>query len=249
MRCALCVLVLVAATPAARADNLKDAQAAMKRGVAAQQKAELEPALAEFQEAIRLVPEAPVPYRYAGETLEQLGRYQEAVTSYETYLRLRPESADAATVKERIDKIRRERLEGTVDIPCTPKGAEVLIDGAAAPAGTTPLKGVQLAVGKHSIFVRAPGYSARTVEIEVAAGTAVAVACDLERVPPPIEQRRRAPAILTQTGPPDEDEPPRWYSRWWVWAGAAAVVGGAAAVYFVTKPDLPDTDGGDLHFP
>jgi hypothetical protein len=44
--------------------------------------------------------------------------------------------------------------------------------------------------------------------------------------------------------PPDS---PRWYARWWVWAGAAAVAGGV--VFWATRPGLPDTDGGTLHFP
>jgi tetratricopeptide (TPR) repeat protein len=245
VRAACVVIALLLWAPSARADAVVQAQEAMKRGVAAQQRGDQEAALAEFREAIRLVPEAPVPYRYSGEALEALGRHAEAVTSYETYIRLRPDSQDSQLVRTRIENL-RQKLEGAVDVVCSPKGAEVLVDGAPTAAGLSPLRGLRLPVGKHTLLVRAAGYAPRTIDVQVVPGpTPVLVPCQLARFQPS-EPRDRQPIVVN---PPGRDqESPRWYRRWWVWAGAAVVAGGAAA-YLFTRSDLPETDGGTLRFP
>ena len=56
---------------------------------------QLQAALEDYAEAIRLAPEAPDPYLNRGAALEGLGRWQEAIADYERVLQLDPNDAAA----------------------------------------------------------------------------------------------------------------------------------------------------------
>ena len=117
---AAALAALVALQVALTAPSVADegqAQKAMVRGMDALARGDATAALAEFQQAQTLAPGAPVPHRYAGKALEALGRWAEAITSYQTYLRIRPTSKDATEIRTRIDDIRNKHLEGIVDEP------------------------------------------------------------------------------------------------------------------------------------
>jgi hypothetical protein len=237
-----------------------EARDAMQRGVAALARGAAADALIEFRRAEALVPEAPVPYRYAGEALEQLGRFEEAVASYSTYLAIRPDSKDAAEIRGRIERINSEKLLGQIAVRCSPDGAEVIVDGELTAAGVTPLEGLRLGKGNHTLTVRAPGHVDKQLPIAITAGATTVVQCELSPIPPPRiepppERPPRSPITRPSARPlplPPEParSPPAWYrKRWVIWtaAGAAAVAGGAA-LYFAW-PQLPDTEGGDIDFP
>src|SRR5262245_779583 len=110
-RVGLAIVALAALAAPAHASTEDDARDAMARGVAALGTGDPARALTEFTLAIQLVPDAPVPHRYAGEALEQLGRWGEAVARYEAYLRIRPDARDADDVRTRLARIRTDHLE------------------------------------------------------------------------------------------------------------------------------------------
>jgi tetratricopeptide (TPR) repeat protein len=234
---ALAVVVALAIAAPARADEAV-ARDAMARGVTAMGARDPATALAEFQRAIAEAPEAPVPHRFAGEAHEALGQWPEAVASYRTYLRLRPDSRDAADVRARIDRIVAAHLTGALTVHCEPIGAAVSVDGA--PTGTTPVDAAPLPAGPHTVRVSAPGYLAREVVVTVAPAATADIECSLALAPaptppaPPIVERRR-------TRP--------WYRRPWVWAVAGAVVIAGGTTAYLARPDRPDTAGGDIPFP
>jgi tetratricopeptide (TPR) repeat protein len=55
----------------------------------------LESALADYQQASKLAPDAPLPYLNQGTALEALGRWEEAIASYNRVLELDPQEAAA----------------------------------------------------------------------------------------------------------------------------------------------------------
>ncbi len=65
-------------------------------------------AIDRFQDAVRYKPGFARPYRLMGEAYEKKGEKAEAVKSYQTYLKLLPSAMDAAKVRKRIEKLRRE---------------------------------------------------------------------------------------------------------------------------------------------
>lgn len=66
---------------------------------------------------------------------------------------------------------------GTVTIETTPAGAQVLVDGELA--GTSPLE-LTLSAGEHTIMLRQDGYTDQTRRVRVEAGSAAAVAAELD---------------------------------------------------------------------
>ena len=239
-RFALAIVALVALAAPARADDEEDARGAMERGVEALAASQYQVALDEFERAIQLIPSAPVPYRYAGEVLERLERWADAVARYRRYLEVWPAATDAVDVRDRIARIEATHLRGVVAIKCL-TGATVQIDGVAI--GVTPLEPVQLATGEHRVQISAGGYLPWRSTVTVIGGAEVPVTCKLAKLPPPAP-----PQVVEKTKPARRPTSRPWYRRPWVWAvaaGSAAAIAGGAVGYIVWT-DLPDTDGGDF---
>jgi hypothetical protein len=236
---ALALSIVVAAAAPARADEAV-ARDAMARGVAAMGARDPAAALVAFQRAIAEAPDAPVPHRFAGEAHEALAHWAEAVASYRTYLRLRPDSRDAADVQARIDRIVAAHLTGALTVRCDPAGAAVSVDGK--PAGVTPITAAPLAAGDHTVRVSAPGYVPREIAVTIGASASSEVECALALVP-----------AVAAPAPPPAPPPVRrgtaWYRKPWVWAVAGAVVIAGGATAYLARPDRPDTAGGDIPFP
>jgi tetratricopeptide (TPR) repeat protein len=237
-------------TPASAAPEAAQtsAQREMELGVEAAKRGEHEAALAYYDKAAELVPEANLPHRYAAESLVALHRYEEAIERYETYLRIRPGVQDADAVREKIDELRARYLEGVVDVECTPEAAVVYVDDAPNAAGATPLRGLRLRAGQHRLTVRADGYRTGTFPAQVTAGTTRIVQCALDR--------EAAHAVLRPLepipGPPSPEHKRSIFTTWWFWTGVGVVAAGAATVTVValsSKSEAPHTDGGTLHFP
>jgi tetratricopeptide (TPR) repeat protein len=238
---ALALSIVVAAAAPARADEAV-ARDAMARGVAAMGARDPAAALVAFQRAIAEAPDAPVPHRFAGEAHEALAQWAEAVASYRTYLRLRPDSRDATDVQARIDRIVAAHLTGALTVRCDPAGAAVSVDGK--PAGVTPITAAALPAGDHTVRVSAPGYVPREMAVTIGAGATSDVECALELVP-----AVAAPAPPPEPAPPPVRRGTAWYRRPWVWAVAGAVVIAGGATAYLARPDRPDTAGGDIPFP
>ena len=243
-RLGLAILALAALAAPAHASTDDDARDAMARGVAALGTGDPARALIEFTLAIQLVPDAPVPYRYAGEALEQLGRWDEALARYDQYLRIRPDGRDADDVRARIARIRTEHLEGRVAIRCVPDGARVAIDGVEV--GVTPLVGLRIGRGAHTVEVVASDHVPKRLSITVTPGTEVLVPCKLDRLPPRGPSTVAPARAVVRKVAPAPAKP--WYRRPWVWAVAGAVVIGGGVATYVAWPSLPRTAGGDIGF-
>src|SRR5262245_6322179 len=181
-RVGLAIVALAALAAPAHASTEDDARDAMARGVAGLGTGDPAGPLTETTRPITPVPEAPVPYRYAGEALEQLGRWDEAVARYEHYLAIRADARDADDVRARIARIRTAHLEGGVAIRCVPDGAQVQLDGTDV--GVTPLAGLRVARGAHTVEVRATDHVPKRLSITVTPGTELVVPCTLDRLPP-----------------------------------------------------------------
>ena len=230
----------------------------MERGIRALERGDTEEALGEYRKAQALLPEAPIPHLHAGRALESLRRHREALTAYETYLRLKPGARDAALVRAVIERIRQQHLEGVLDVRCTPAGAEVFLDRASEPVGTTPLPSLRVAVGDHEITLRRAAHKEKTLTATITGGATVVLQCELEPdrpvelVPPPAPPPRGAEPLLPAAPPALARDVPdtRWYGRWWVWAGAAVIAAGATTtVLLLTRTSPPDSAGGTHSFP
>src|SRR5687768_14588187 len=148
----------------------------MKRGLAAFAKRDAETALAEYRKAETLVPDANLPHRYAAEALVELERYEEAIKEYEQYLAIKPDVSDAGEVRARIEGA-REKIDGTINLTSSPAGADVFIDGAPQRAGVTPLAGLKVRRGQHTIVVRLAGKDI-VLTPSVKGGATMALAAD-----------------------------------------------------------------------
>jgi tetratricopeptide (TPR) repeat protein len=188
---ALVALALVLSVRPAFAEPTEaeiEAKAAMKRGIAAFAKRDAETALAEYRTAERLVPDANLPHRYAAEALVELERYEEAIQEYETYLRIKPDVSDAAEVKQRMEKA-RAKLDGTLDVRSSPPGASVYLDGAVAPAGTTPLTGLKVRRGSHVLVLRLTDRKEVTLSPTVRGGETLSLSANFADAPAPSTPR------------------------------------------------------------
>lgn len=240
--------VPAASSPAAQAE----ARQAMERGIALRDAGDHAGALAEYKKAIALVPEANVPHRFAAESLAALKRWEEAITSWETYLRIKPNVQDAAQIRARIDEIRAKHLEGIVDVECTPEGADVLLDPSdligESRVGATPLHDLHVKAGAHTIVVQKAGYKEARYQVPVTAGATRVVQCSLER-------EGAAPGVLAPTpeGPPLPRSEGKFIGSAWFWAGLGVIVAGGVVTAIVlgtraSNDGPPNTDGGTLRF-
>ncbi len=149
----------------------------MKRGLAAFARHEVEAALAEYKKAQKLVPDANLPHRYAAEALVALERWEEAIQEYETYLRIKPDVSDAVEIRRRMDSA-RAKIDGTIELTSSPPGATVFIDGGATKAGVTPIAGLKLRRGPHTIVLQLSGRRDVVLSPTVKGGESLALAAN-----------------------------------------------------------------------
>jgi tetratricopeptide (TPR) repeat protein len=87
------------------AEDRKKAQQELEAGAKSYTAGEYQEALTHYLEAIKAAPSAAGPYRELGKTYDALGDVKNAKTSYEEYLKKRPDAPDAATIKARLSEI------------------------------------------------------------------------------------------------------------------------------------------------
>src|SRR5690349_17686399 len=78
------------------------AEQSLNEGIKAYKEGRYEEALANYQRAAELAPSASGPYREMGKVYEALGRPEAARTSYQEYLRRKPNAEDANEINERL---------------------------------------------------------------------------------------------------------------------------------------------------
>lgn len=113
---------------------------------------------------------------------------------------------------------------GVVTIACNVRRAQVLLDGR--PIGRTPFDG-DVAPGRHTLQVVAPGKLQDTRVIEVAAGEVTRLSIDLRDIPPPTVEKDDS--IL---------------GAWWFWAAVGATVLGGVTIGVLSarEIDVPAED-------
>jgi tetratricopeptide (TPR) repeat protein len=191
-------LALALSAPVAHAQTdaqRAEAQAAMERGIGAATAGDPAAALTEYARAAELVPDANLPHRYAGEALESLARFSEAVESYELYLKKNPHVKDAAMIEARIRRLRAKHLDAEISITCRPMPGDLYLDDGAEKIGRTPIAALAVRAGDHRFRIRRPGYEDATYELRLAAGSSVAIPCELkpERIEHPDARPAREP--------------------------------------------------------
>lgn len=231
------------ARPPAASTPEADARQAMREGLTAMDAGDAATALAHFQRATELVPQANVPHLHAGRALEALGRQKEAIEAYETYLRIKPDVSDASEVRMRLAVLRAANAPGTLVVPCEAPSIVVLLDGVQTTL--PPSRALEVEKGPHRVELRLADGASRTHEIEVEPGKVMTVACPASK----------AQMALTASPPPARKEEPLkartpWYGRWWVLAGAGVVLAaGAGGAYIAsTRESYPSSEGGVLRF-
>lgn len=174
---AVCVSLLLAplaraadvpALPAPTAEEREtEARTLVRRGLAAHARGEHEAALADYEQAAALVPDANLPWLYRAEALRALGRADAAVAAYERYLAMDAMVVDAAAVRSRIEELRAKR-RGTAIVRTTPNGANVRDEDLGTMLGQTPLT-VLLAQGRHRLAIVRAGFVTQHLELDVVA--------------------------------------------------------------------------------
>jgi tetratricopeptide (TPR) repeat protein len=210
MRCILAgVLALLAALAApARAgerDQAPPTPATRERAKALFEEAEgyyrvreYEKALASYKESYLLAREPVLLFNIA-QCYRQLGQLEEALKSYEAFLRDDPKSAlrenAAARLAEIRDEIARRATRGAIDIKTRQDPAEVFLDGE--PKGSSPLVIQDVEPGEHRLALRKAGFVEYAVSLKVLPGETVSLTA------PPlvvIEQGLSRPGLLYAAG-------------------------------------------------
>jgi len=175
---------------------------------------EHEEALVAFTKAFEALPDNSSLLWNIGRCLEELGRTDEALESFERYLEL--EFKDRRHIREALGKVAKLRAakaprSATLRVETSPPKARVFIDGE--PAGRSPVL-ADLPAGRHQVVARLEGHVDRHTEIVANAGRPVLVSLALSP----------QPKAATLGEAPGRDQPP--LRRWLVPAavGAAGVV-------------------------
>lgn len=213
---ALALLLTPAVAAADGAAEEAEAREAMQRGIALFGKGDAEGAIREYERAMRLVPSANVPYRYAAEAKVSLGRLREAIADLEAYLAKNPQVSDAAAVRARIAELEARATRGELALSATVDGAAARIDDGppvALPADLT------LAAGEHAIVVEKDGWLTVRQSVTIVSGKR-------DRLVVALSPRPAAP-------PPTPDplpSPPPPTSAPWPLVGLAGVAVGGATI-------------------
>lgn len=212
----------------------QEAEEAMRRGVAAMQAGDPRTAIEEYRVAIALVPQANLPYRYAGEAYEALHQYEAAVDAYDHYLKTNPYVSDAASVQGHIRQLRAQYIDAAVDLACSPAGAKIYLDQLPNPIGAAPLRELAVHRGEHRFVVRMPGYRDAVRELHLEAGTHVEIPCALTPDP---AAAGGAGSTTGAPAPPSEEESSRrarLRTLGWVATATGVVLVGASAILDAT---------------
>lgn len=226
-------LAIAAWSQPAHADDEEAARAAMLRGVAAFGRGQAEAALAEYEAAKKLAPNANAPYRYAAQALVGLGRHSEAVENLEAYLKKNASVSDAQEVRDKIAKIKADFYPARVEVVADAPDAIVRVDGAARGA---PGK-MELEPGKHRIEVRAPGRAMSAQDVTLIGDRDATFTFALQ----PEEAPSIAPAVMP---PAPRYEATPWPTIGWigVGVGGALVVTGLVLDLAVLGPKVDEYD-------
>jgi len=244
------VLLTVAASAPALAQDKATASALFKEGNALRKEKKYPAALEKYQEAYRIYPSFKIQYNIAV-TLQYMGRYAEAVTVYQRFLREGIGKSPEALVHLTKKKILLLRSEiAVVAVRCGLDGATVILDGKEE--GKSPLgRDLYLAPGKHTLQVAHAGYEPYQEDFTVEAGQRKEVSVTLVEKPeePEKPEPMASPPPVVSPVKPVEPEAVqsdianllsrRQVKTMWAWstlAVSAACVVTAGALYGIGIP-------------
>lgn len=156
-----------AVSPAA----LVDARPQHEQGVLAFARGRFDDAIAAFQVADRLLPDAALSYNIA-KAYEGLHDYDRALAYYREYLRRAPLAPDRGAVETRVSELTRQQREQQsqrVELQTHPRGAIVWLDDE--PVGSSPVA-LTLPPGKHRATFRLKGHRPQELSFELSVGAA-----------------------------------------------------------------------------
>jgi hypothetical protein len=202
MHLLLAALLLVQATP----EQKEVARKLFAEGEIAYNRGDYPLADAKFRAAAQADPELPGPARLLGLTLRAEKQCREAVTWFQTYLRLQPQGKWAPAVKQQIDLCRKElglpqlgkvqpqQGTGILVVVTNVDGVVIKIDDLQR--GVTPVEPLQVSPGKHSVLLYRECYVPRTETVEIFEGQVTDLKATLGRDP-----NARADCEQHDTGP------------------------------------------------
>jgi hypothetical protein len=206
------------AQPAPRADAPPQATAAeqpevhFRRAVTLYKDGDYAGALVEFRRAYELSPNYRVLYNI-GQSLYQLQRYADALTTFESYLAQGgAQIADARRTSVEGDIRQLQARVGRVQVAVNLEGAEVRVDDETV--GTSPLAApVRVSIGHRKITVAKAGRVPIERFVDVAAGDRVQVSLEFPEQPPavalvPAPPPASAPAPVVPPAPEPTVPPP-----------------------------------------
>lgn len=214
------------ASPAATAGPDLKAQAAAlyKEGAGLFREGKFREAGERFQAAYNLDPSPILLYNLA-RAAEELGDATTAVSHYKAYLARYPQAEDRAEVERRIrvlEAVRKTAATGSLALAAVPEGAQILIDGAPAPApGPDGLRA--LSPGPHVVRIVPVDGPASETSIDAHAGATVTVAYD--------------PAA----SPAGDAGPARPLRLWgWISTGVGVAVAGVGTYFYLDSFSAAD---------
>jgi hypothetical protein len=255
---ALATVALLAGALAARADDVADAKARLRKGAELYRASRWREAIAEFEAAYRLKPHGAIHFNVA-QCRERLAEWPGALRAWHDYLREVPDAKDRAAVRASIGRIEQRLAAAGVQallVYTDPPGAEVRLDGKAR--GATPLHLV-LSPGTYALSLSLEGYAPVAEDVALAAASSRAVevvlrpgslaAPPLAAASPSQAARPRRPAPASPPSAPDlsvkpstaaavplpaaRAERPRERRRVYTWiAAGTAIAAAAAGAYF-----------------
>lgn len=167
---ALCFVATVAhADEEPAKDARTEARERFERGVGLFEEGAWDAALAEFLESRRLFP-TRVATNDAALCLRRLGRNDEALAMFESFLAEFPAAPDRAMVERQVAQLRT--IVGSITIQSSDAGAVVTVDDRAR--GVLPLAGpLRVSAGTHVVRVHKEGFLPHEARVEVAGGASV----------------------------------------------------------------------------
>lgn len=163
-------------TPDASTAALSEAEAAFREGESLYLRGEYLLAAQAFQRAQGLAPHPDTRFNLA-RSLESAGELRAALSAWTAYRDEVLAEPERRAAEARIEALRARPVE--VFVASDPLEAEVTVDAASSPAGTTPLR-VRLRPGAHVIIARRAGYRDRVQRVEVEVGTPLDLALRLD---------------------------------------------------------------------
>ncbi len=163
----------------------EQARALFETGVALSQEERWTEALDAFRRSRALV-ERPSTIFNIATALQRLGRAGDAIAAIDAFLAVADPVRDGAQVDQAraLRAVLRES-RAHVTVRLRPGTAELSVDARPVPAGDgePDLRIVELDPGEHVLEVAAPGYTARTLTVDLAPGAASEQEIALERIP------------------------------------------------------------------